>query len=71
MTIHNQACTVNGQLAKERGRPMREAKGCTVRLVPKTMSRSALEKSDAMYWKKRCGKLSPKNTMSGFTKPSA
>jgi len=23
-----------------------------------------------MYWKKRAGKLSPKNTMSGFTSPS-
>ncbi len=51
--------------------PIREAKGCTVRLVPITMRRSACEKSVAMYWKKRAGRLSPKNTMSGLTRPSA
>ena len=48
---------------------MREAKGLTTRLVPITISRSASPKSSGTRCQKRGGRFSPKNTMSGFTRP--
>ena len=53
------------------GSPMRDANGCTVRLVPITISRSALGKSVCIFWKNLGGRLSPKKTISGLTSPSA
>lgn len=49
--------------------PMSPAKGLTTRLVPITTSRSASLKSSGTRSQKRSGRLSPKNTMSGLTRP--
>ena len=48
----------------------REAKGCTVREVPRMMSKSHLGKSDCRHWKNFGGRPSPKKTMSGLTTPA-
>ena len=52
-----------------KARPIRDAKGLTTRLVPITMSRSASGKSCSACWKNASGRLSPKNTISGLTRP--
>jgi hypothetical protein len=47
----------------------RRANGCTTKLVPIMIRRSASGKSSVQHWKKVTGRFSPKNTMSGFTRP--
>ena len=49
--------------------PMSPAKGLTTRLVPITISRSASLKSSGARSQNRSGRRSPKNTISGFTRP--
>lgn len=49
--------------------PAREAKGWTTSEVPMTSSRSAAGRSTSAASQKRSGSASPKNTMSGFTRP--
>ena len=46
-----------------------EAKGWTTRLVPRIISKSHLGKSALTHWKNLSGRFSPKNTMSGLTRP--
>ena len=45
----------------------REEKGCTTSDVPRIISRSQRAKSSSTSREKRFGRLSPKNTASGFT----
>jgi hypothetical protein len=48
---------------------IKEAKGCTSREVPITSNKSHTGKSFALRSKNLGGRLSPKNTISGFTRP--
>lgn len=47
-----------------------DAKGCTTKLDPIIIKRSACTKSRSASTWKRSGNISPKKTMSGFTTPS-
>ena len=48
---------------------MSDAKGWTTSEVPMTSSRSAAGRSSSAASQKRSGSASPKNTMSGLTRP--
>ena len=50
-------------------RSMRDANGCTTRLVPRMIRRSHCLKSSRTHLKNLSGRFSPKKTMSGFTTP--